>query len=128
MSWKFSDEDLIRTAGCLDGPVLAELLQHMVREGKISWTGLPDLVVFDGASVRIEGAFPAFIPEDVILVEVKGPGDTLREGQRVWIDRLLALGIRVEVWEVEEAASPVENSCALSSPQALCEAIGSPAA
>jgi hypothetical protein len=35
-----------------------------------------------------------------VLVEVKGPGDTVRPGQAVWFDRLIGAGAPVELWRV----------------------------
>jgi hypothetical protein len=36
----------------------------------------------------------------MLLAEVKGPGDSLRDEQRVWMHRLLELGVPTEVWKV----------------------------
>jgi hypothetical protein len=38
-----------------------------------------------------------------VLAEVKGPGDTLRDAQAVWLDLLLQAGAPAELWTVERA-------------------------
>jgi Fanconi-associated nuclease 1 len=120
VNWRFSDAELLAVVGALPGPLVAGVLERMAWEGERSWSGLPDLLVLDGGGISIEGAFPARLPGGPLFVEVKGPGDSLRDGQRVWIDRLLALGARVEVWRVEgrpmDRDLPAESPCASSSP------------
>ena len=39
--------------------------------------------------------------DNVVLIEVKGRGDRLRDEQRVWHDVLQRAGLRVEIWRVE---------------------------
>ena len=79
--------------------------------------GLPDLVVCPGPAVRLPDAFPSQLPEGLLLAEVKGPGDTLRDAQVVWIDHLLARGATVEVWKVER--EPLGRSGPTASPLAV---------
>lgn len=50
--------------------------------------GFPDLVIGNGE------------PGCCAFIEIKGPGDQLREGQRRWIEDLRRLGARAEVLEV----------------------------
>jgi hypothetical protein len=76
------------------------MLAHLLRHGLRSTSGLPDLVVLPGPVARIDG-FPSRIPNDLVCVEVKGPTDSLRDGQRVWLDRLVSIGISAEVWHVD---------------------------
>ena len=126
VNWRFSDAELLAMVQALPGSLLGSVLERMAWEGQGSWSGLPDLLVLDGTGRSIEGAFPARLPEGPLFVEVKGPGDSLRDGQRIWIDRLLALGARVEVWRVEgrpmNLDRPAEFPCGSSSPEASCGA------
>jgi Fanconi-associated nuclease 1 len=55
-----------------------------------AWTGgLPDLMLW-----RLE-------PRAFRLVEVKGPGDSLSDSQRAWIDKLEAAGADIFVCHVK---------------------------
>ncbi len=122
VNWRFSDPQILAVVKALPGRLLAGLLERMAWEGEPSWSGLPDLLVLDGTGGSIEGAFPTRLPRGPLFVEVKGPGDSLRDGQRVWIDRLLALGAQVEVWRIEGRTPsldlPAESSCPSSSLEA----------
>ena len=66
-----------------------------------SHRGLPDLVVLPGPERALPDALPASLSPELVLVEVKGPTDSQRDSQRIWFDRLLGLGLRVELWWVE---------------------------
>jgi Fanconi-associated nuclease 1 len=44
-------------------------------------------------------------PVEVIFSEVKGPGDTLSDKQRVWLDSLHQAGIKVHVCLIQENAN-----------------------
>jgi Fanconi-associated nuclease 1 len=119
VNWRFTDQELQAVVQALPGKLLAGVLERMAWEGERAWSGLPDLLVLNGGGKSIAGAFPARLPRGPLFVEVKGPGDSLRDGQRVWMDRLLALGARVEVWRIEGSPMrvdlPAEAPCALSS-------------
>lgn len=80
---------------------LAHVLEHLL-EGRSR--GLPDLVVLPGPSCRVDG-HPATVRSPLLLVEIKGPGDTLADAQRRWHDRLLGWGFAVELWEVRGEAN-----------------------
>ena len=56
----------------------------------ICCTGLPDLFLWNDYSIK--------------FVEVKGPGDTLSDRQRAWIDQLLRSGANVDVCHVKHQA------------------------
>jgi hypothetical protein len=84
----------------LPGPALAGILRAYADHWRDARAGMPDLLLLPGAACRVEGAFPGRIPEDTVFIEVKGPTDSLRDGQRVWIDRLQALGLRAELWTI----------------------------
>jgi hypothetical protein len=57
-------------------------------------------VVLPGPEARLPDAHPARLPAGLVLAEVKGTGDVLRDEQLVWQDRLLRAGVAVEVWSV----------------------------
>jgi hypothetical protein len=96
----------------VDAPTLVELarglgpagtrtlVEAFLEHGLGQSAGLPDLVVLPGERVRLGFAWPGWLPETLLLVEIKGPGDTVRDEQRVWHDRLLAARVPVELWEV----------------------------
>lgn len=79
------------------------VLRTLLERGWRARAGLPDLVLLPGEAVRLPGAVPRRLPAGVLLAEVKGPGDTLRDGQRLWLDRLVRAGVPVEVWHVTGA-------------------------
>jgi hypothetical protein len=85
------------------GPALALILRRLAEEGWAAATGLPDLAVLPGPACRLDHAFPARLGPGLVLAEVKGPNDTVRDGQAVWFDRLLRAGAQVELWRVEPA-------------------------
>ena len=76
--------------------VLGPILAHGLRATR----GLPDLLVLAGDEVRLADAHPTRITAGALWVEVKGPGDTLSDEQRVWLDRLVRAGAAAEVWDV----------------------------
>ena len=79
---------------------LAGLLEVLLDDGWRATRGFPDLAVLPGEPVKLAGAFPSRVGEGLVLMEVKGPGDTLSDDQRVWLDRLVGLGIPCEVVRV----------------------------
>jgi hypothetical protein len=97
--WSLPAPILREIVEALPGPVLAEVLGRLAREGHTARRGMPDLVVLPGPTTRWEGAFPERLPEALFLAEVKGPGDAVRDDQSLWFDRLLGAGLRVELWQ-----------------------------
>ncbi len=87
---------LVRAAREIPGPALAQILESLLT-GRAG--GLPDLYVGAGAEVVLD-SHPSRLRSEPLLVEVKGPGDTLSDPQRVWIDRLQRWGVPVELWDV----------------------------
>ncbi|MEM6926846.1 MAG: VRR-NUC domain-containing protein [Myxococcota bacterium] len=82
---------------------LHAILDPLVDHGLSRTAGLPDLVVWPGRPVRLPDAMPSRLTGELHLVEIKGPGDRLRDAQRLWLDRLLEAGVRAELWEVSGA-------------------------
>jgi hypothetical protein len=99
--WDAADRDSLSCAtAALSPAALMLLLEHFADEGPRAMAGLPDLVVLPGPPVKLPGAFPSRLPAGLVLAEVKGPGDTIRDAQAVWLDRLAGAGVTVEVWRV----------------------------
>jgi hypothetical protein len=99
VAWdRWSFERLAEILAGLGGTHVADILSAMAHGA--SRSGLPDLLILAGPSIRIAGLFPGRLPPHAVFAEVKGPGDTLRDGQRVWLDRLVRMEATAEVWEV----------------------------
>ncbi|KAG8909952.1 hypothetical protein FRC00_009145 [Tulasnella sp. 408] len=85
----FPLEDVLNIVEGLGGNALSVICRLLAEEYSCRGSGVPDLIIWK---------------EDVkecMFVEVKGPGDQLRENQRVWIDVMVRNGIAVEVLRVE---------------------------
>jgi len=98
-----SAEVLVQTALALGPDGLRVLLGPLLAQGFRQTRGLPDLLLLDGPQVRLDGAHPRRVPAGGRWIEVKGPGDTLSDEQRVWLDRFARAGVPAEVWDVVEA-------------------------
>jgi hypothetical protein len=94
-----SGETLAEIARALGPVALGQVLRRLVDEGWEAARGLPDLVLLPGRAVRLEGR-PTRLGEDAMLVEIKGPGDTVRDEQAVWFDQLLGAHVPIELWRV----------------------------
>ena len=85
----------------MPGDALATVMEAFVDDWHGARKGLPDLLVLPGRGLRLPDAQPRRLHRGLLLVEVKGPGDTLRPAQRVWLDRLVRAGVQTEVWAIE---------------------------
>ncbi|KAL0946548.1 hypothetical protein HGRIS_012753 [Hohenbuehelia grisea] len=98
--WDFCErDDLLEITECLGGETLAVICRLFCESYNERSSGVPDLVVWNA--------------EDKIckFVEVKGPGDTERENQKLWMNCLLNAGTEVEVCRVHEPGKkPVTKS------------------
>jgi len=95
-AWSPADLEAVLTG--IGGTVVAGVLDALACGAARS--GLPDLWVLEGPAVRVPGLFPGRLAPGGLAIEVKGPSDSLRDGQRVWLDRLLRMDAAAEVWEV----------------------------
>ncbi len=85
VGWFWPLETLLRVARTT-GPALLAILRRLAAHPGRHRQGLPDLLLWrDG---------------EVVLVEVKGPGDTPSTEQRLWHDYLLREGVPVELARV----------------------------
>ncbi|KAF8310540.1 hypothetical protein DL93DRAFT_1584990 [Clavulina sp. PMI_390] len=86
-------EETLEIIECFDGKALALICKVICEDYTHRASGVPDLLIWNHST------------QSVKFVEVKGPGDTLMENQKVWIDAMLEAGIEVEVCHVREEGS-----------------------
>jgi hypothetical protein len=99
--WHVADGPTLRAIAAGIGPAaLRAILERILDRGRRATRGLPDLVVLPGPAARLEGAWPSRLAEGLLLAEVKGPGDQVRDEQAVWHDALLQAQAPLELWEV----------------------------
>lgn len=75
----------------LNGPLLYEIFNIMLKDLKQYRTGMPDLI--------------AFKDEQLLWCEVKGPGDKLQDNQKRWMRQFERLNIPYEVCYVENQST-----------------------
>ena len=97
--WWELDLDVLAGVANAGKPILWRLL----REGWGASRGLPDLAVLGGPAQRVRDLFPSRLPQELLLVEVKGPHDQVRDEQAVWHDYLLSQGVPLEIWRIKAA-------------------------
>eukprot|EP00754_Rhynchopus_humris_P006532 Rhum_TRINITY_DN13128_c0_g1::Rhum_TRINITY_DN13128_c0_g1_i1::g.56987::m.56987/K15363/FAN1, MTMR15; fanconi-associated nuclease 1 len=95
--WGLEKEVLVSLASCL-GPTRSAAL-CVEFSTQMQFSGMPDLLLWNP------------ITSEVLLSEVKGPGDVLSTKQEIWLTRLAAMGIESEVCRVidVETLKPVEK-------------------
>jgi hypothetical protein len=89
---------LIPVCESLGTQVISEILQHLANDYRTARSGQPDLCILPGKMITRGESRP--VSSQLILAEVKGPTDSLRDNQRWSHDKLLKLGLLVEVWNV----------------------------
>ncbi|KAK4689481.1 fanconi-associated nuclease 1, partial [Tremellales sp. Uapishka_1] len=89
VNWDYGRDELAEILSCLGGKAISVICRMLSEEYRHRVSGVPDLIVWD-----IE-------EKEARFVEVKGPGDSLSETQKVWIDVLLSAGVPVEVCRVK---------------------------
>ncbi|KAF8559868.1 hypothetical protein OG21DRAFT_1431070 [Imleria badia] len=87
----FSTEDLVDIVTCIGGPALSVICRVLCEDYTFGTSGGPDLFLWNTEKGTCK------------FVEVKGPGDTLQENQRIWIDILLKAPVPVEICRVKES-------------------------
>ncbi|RXK39730.1 hypothetical protein M231_02923 [Tremella mesenterica] len=97
ISWEYPADDLEEILECLGGAAMTTICRMLCEEYRHRVSGVPDLIVWDAAN------------KDIRFVEVKGPGDSLSETQKIWIDVLLSAGVAVEVCRVKELEAPDQS-------------------
>jgi hypothetical protein len=95
VDWEFELNDLLTIAQGVTPKRLSDICSIMAKHTKRR-SGLPDLVLWKSSA---DGEV------NVRLVEVKGPGDTLMDHQKEWLQRLMEIGVDVEVCLVVDMLS-----------------------
>ena len=96
--WDLSE--LVEVVESLGLDALQAVLLPFLERWRNAARGLPDLVVLPGSPTTVGGEE---LHAGLTFVEVKGPGDTMRDAQRWWLDHLRGAGIAAEVWRVKPA-------------------------
>ncbi|ORX37453.1 hypothetical protein BD324DRAFT_626275 [Kockovaella imperatae] len=89
LNWEYEKDDLEELVQCLGGKALSVICRMLAEEYRHRVSGVPDLIVWK------------FDTREARFIEVKGPGDSLSETQKIWIDVLLSAGVPVEVCKVK---------------------------
>jgi len=95
-----SAKELEAIASALGGAALARILRRLAEEGWQASRGLPDLVILPGPRTPAPGPAAGVLPPGLLLAEVKGPGDQVRDAQAAWFHLLLEAQVTVELWRV----------------------------
>ncbi|PVU89062.1 hypothetical protein BB561_005572 [Smittium simulii] len=93
VNWDYSDTDLYDLCMCLGPNALAEICYYIAIDYKSHSSGVPDICAWNPST------------KQAIFSEVKGPGDTLSETQKGWIDLLISSNVSVELCLVREECS-----------------------
>ncbi|TIA86933.1 hypothetical protein E3P99_03517 [Wallemia hederae] len=88
VNWDYERSHLVDLTECLSGPCLAQIFRVLCQDWDHRTGGMPDLVLW-----RMDTRTAKF-------AEVKGPGDTLSETQKVWNDVLLSSQCDVDLCHV----------------------------
>ncbi|KAI4145017.1 MAG: hypothetical protein LQ341_002493 [Variospora aurantia] len=86
LDWGFELDDLLEILACFRGEALSTVCKVMAQEYQQRGGGVPDLFLWDN---RGKG--------EVMFAEVKSENDRLSDTQRLWIDVLSGVGVRVEL-------------------------------
>ncbi|KAJ6497648.1 VRR-NUC domain-containing protein [Mycena sanguinolenta] len=84
-------QDLLEVVECLGGDALSSICRIFCEDYDGRRSGGPDLIVWNQETKVCK------------FVEVKGPGDSLQENQKLWCDALLSAGCAVEVCHVSDS-------------------------
>lgn len=95
-----SCDEMLSLANALSPQGLIALARHVLHDGRGATSGLPDLIVWPGNPAEIAGLHPKRIPGHLLAIEIKAPGDSVRDAQAVWMDRLLGWGVDTHLWRV----------------------------
>jgi hypothetical protein len=95
-------DEVVHAVSNIPGPWAAAVLTRLAREGWGAARGLPDLWIPPGPSVRVDGLIAPTLEDQPLLVEIKGPGDTVRDAQTAWMEWMFEYGIVMEKWDVVE--------------------------
>jgi hypothetical protein len=101
LSWtRWSLSEIQEVASSVHPDALIEIMALFLTRWRDVRSGLPDLFVLPGPPVDHEGLH---LTNKAIWIEIKGPGDSLRDAQRWWIERFKTLNVPAEVWRIQPA-------------------------
>ncbi|KAG1899850.1 uncharacterized protein F5891DRAFT_1189320 [Suillus fuscotomentosus] len=89
--------EIVKIVRCLGGTALSVICHIFCEDYAGRCSGGPDLFMWNEDTGKCK------------FVEVKGPGDSLQENQKLWIDVLLRAGTAVELCSVHEHGKGDEN-------------------
>ncbi|MEP6389846.1 MAG: VRR-NUC domain-containing protein [Halioglobus sp.] len=90
VSWRYLSRELVAAAAaCIPSEHLLSIWQRMLFDPGENRRGFPDLIAFGDE------------PGDYLMLEVKGPGDTLQESQKRWLRHFQSEDIPAQVGWVE---------------------------
>ncbi|KAI9571252.1 VRR-NUC domain-containing protein [Boletus coccyginus] len=101
----FSSEDLVDIVTCIGGKALSVICRVLCENYTFGTSGGPDLFLWNTEKGTCK------------FVEVKGPGDTLQENQRIWIDILLKAPVAVEICRVVEQGDEIDKKPNVRTPK-----------
>ena len=97
--WTAFDLDLLTSvAKAMAADSLNAIMDVFIDDWYGAKRGLPDLTILPGAEVSF---FGTVVEKGLKFVEIKGPGDTLRDRQAWWLRALTAADIDAEVWQIK---------------------------
>ncbi|KAJ7188703.1 VRR-NUC domain-containing protein [Mycena filopes] len=92
VNWEMcSRDDLLEIVECMGGDVLSSICRLFCEDYRGRSSGVPDLIIWHPDTKECK------------FVEVKGPGDTLQENQKLWSDALLTAKCAVEICHVRDS-------------------------
>ncbi|GAB5587815.1 hypothetical protein Unana1_02715 [Umbelopsis nana] len=99
VKWDYTLEEILQISECIGPNALSQICKVFAEEYEHRTGGMPDLC----ENKVIDRCLAA----GIMWKEIKGPGDTLSETQKVWIDLLINAGVEVElchvkVWDGED--------------------------
>jgi hypothetical protein len=97
--------ELVALACGLGAGALNGIVRVVLAQGRRAFSGLPDLVVLPGEVVRVDRLWPGTLSGGVVLIEVKGEADGVRDEQRWWFHHFVRSGVRAELWRVRAPAA-----------------------
>jgi len=104
VNWRYLDPELVQVA--LQRIPLSDWLvifRRMLLDTRLNRSGLPDLILFPDADATPDDDQK---PSPYVLIEVKGPGDTLQKNQQRWMQFFDTHSIAHKLCHVSYAATP----------------------
>lgn len=96
----FDTDTLVAIAKGLGPAALHAIFGRLLTHGFTAARGLPDLVIFEGDAIPLPSAVPSTLSAGLQLVELKGPGDVVRDAQAVWFHHFRVKEVPIALWEV----------------------------